>query len=276
MKLSVIILTYNEEINIQGCLESVSFSNDILIVDSGSTDRTREIASGYPNVRIVTRVFDDYAAQRYFALSQPLKHDWAYMIDADERIPAALRDEIETVLTKTGNSVSMYRVLRKDFFMGRWLRRSSGYPTWAARLFKVSTVVFYRDINEECTTTGKVGYLKEHFHHHPFNKGLAYWIERHNKYSSMEANRLLVETETRIPWKYLIEKDTALRRKALKQIAYRLPCRPFLAFVYLYLVKFGFLDGVPGFHYSRMRAMYEYMIELKMKELKRIQKGLPI
>jgi len=275
MNLSVLILTYNEEINIEACLESVACSDDIWVLDSHSSDRTCEIAAS-KGAHVEKRVFDNYAAQRNHALALPLKHDWVLMLDADELATPELITEILEIINTDANPVTLYRMRRKDMLMGRWLKRSSGYPTWFGRLFKKGSVRVERDINEEYYTDGEVGFLQSHLIHHPFNKGLAYWIERHNKYSSMEAKRLLAETETQIPWKFLIEKDPALRRKALKQITYRLPCRPLLAFVYLYLVKFGFLDGVPGFHYSRMRAMYEYMIELKMKELKRIQKGLPI
>jgi glycosyltransferase involved in cell wall biosynthesis len=268
MNLSVLILTYNEEVNIEECLESVACSDDIWVLDSHSSDRTCEIAQA-KGAQVEKRVFDNYAAQRNFALSLPLKYDWVLMLDADELATPEVIAEIQEIIHTDTNPVTLYRMRRKDMFMDRWLKRSSGYPTWFARLFRKGRVQVEREINEEYTTDGKVGLLTSHLIHYPFNKGTAYWIERHNKYSTMEAKRLLSEMESSIPWGLLFDKDPALRRKAFKQIAYRLPCRPFLAFTYLYFLKLGFLDGIPGFHYSRMRAMYEYMIELKMKELRR-------
>lgn len=275
MNFSVLILTYNEEINIEACLDSVSCSDDIWVLDSYSSDQTCEIAKS-KGAHVEQRVFDNYAAQRNHALALPLKYDWVLMLDADELATPEVLEEIQQLISKQDNAVTLYRLRRKDMFMGRWLKRSSGYPTWFGRLFRKGAVRVEREINEEYYTEGEIGLLQSHLIHHPFNKGISYWIERHNRYSSMEAKRLVAEMESRIPWKLLIDKDPALRRKAFKQIAYRLPCRPFLAFMYLYVFKLGFLDGSPGFHYSRMRAMYEYMIELKIKELARKEKGLPI
>ena len=273
--ITVIVLTYNEELNISACLDSVSFSDDIWVLDSHSSNRTCAIAKA-KGANVELRTFDNYAAQRNHALSLPLKHDWVLMLDADELATPEVLQEIKTITEMPNNPVTLYRMRRKDMFMGQWLKRSSGYPTWFARLFRKGRVQVEREINEEYTTDGQVGLLQSHLIHYPFNKGTAYWIQRHNRYSSMEAKRLSEEIEASIPWGLLKDKDPALRRKAFKQIAYRLPCRPLLAFVYLYFIKLGFLDGKPGFHYSRMRAMYEYMIELKMIEHTRKQKGLPI
>lgn len=275
MNLSVLILTYNEELNVGACLDSVSFSDDIWVLDSHSSDRTCEIAKS-KGAQVELRAFDHYANQRNHALSLPLKHDWVLMLDADEMATPELLKEIQAVTALPDSPVTLYRIRRKDMFMGRWLKHSSGYPTWFGRLFRKGAVRVEREINEEYHTDGEVGFLQSHLIHHPFNKGIAYWIERHNRYSTMEAKRLSEEIEASVPWKLLLDKDPALRRKAFKQIAYRLPCRPLLAFVYLYILKRGFLDGSPGFHYSRMRAKYEYMIELKIKELTRKEKGLPI
>jgi hypothetical protein len=168
-----------------------------------------------------------------------------------------------------GNDVTLYHFLRKDMFMDRWLKRSSGYPTWAGRLVKLGEVSVKRDINEEYWTNGKKGYLKSHFIHYPFNKGIAFWLERHNRYSSMEAAALVNEKKDRLKVQDLFSSDPTIRRKCLKQLAYRIPFRPFLVFCYLYFFRLGFLDGLPGLIYCRLRSMYEYMIDLKVKELRR-------
>lgn len=123
-----------------------------------------------------------------------------------------------------------------------------------------------REINEEYYTDGEIGLLEGHLIHHPFNRGIKYWFERHNRYSSMEAVKLAKERSGTVVWSDFASKDPMLRRKAFKAFAYRMPCRPLLTFIFLYCLKGGFLDGIPGFHFSLLRSIYEYMISLKMRE----------
>ena len=273
--ISVLILTLNEESSLPACLESVAWSDDIVVFDSLSADRTVEIARA-AGARVVQRQFDNYAAQRNAALIQvAYKYPWVLMVDADERWPREIHDEIRQALSHA-NGVALYHFLRKDMFLGRWLRRGSGYPTWAGRLVKIGKVSIQRQINEEYCTGSAKGYLKSHFLHYPFNKGVAFWIERHNRYSTMEAETLVHEVQGSLPLGAFFSSDPTQRRKALKQLAYRLPCRPLLVFCYWYFLRRGFLDGIPGFTYCRLRSMYEYMIDLKVKELRRREKGLPV
>ncbi len=266
MKLSILILTYNESINLPSCLESVAFSDDVVVLDSESKDETVEIARA-AGATVLTRPFDNYAAQRNFGLAHAFKHDWIIMLDADERIPDDFADELREVTDLKDNPVTLYRMRRKDMFMGQWLKRSSGYPTWFGRLFRKGKVRVEREINEEYYTDGEIGLLQGHLLHYPFNKGISYWFERHNRYSSMEALKLCEERAESICWKDFLSKDPMLKRKAFKAFAYRLPFRPLLAFCFLYILKLGFLDGKAGFQFSLLRSTYEYMISLKMKEL---------
>jgi glycosyltransferase involved in cell wall biosynthesis len=266
---SVLILTHNEEINIQDCINSVSSSDDIVILDSFSSDKTTEIAEKN-NVRIYQREFDNYAAQRNYALSEiEYKNKWLFMLDADERATRDFERELVEKLKNVPEDVSILRFRRKDIFQGRWLKRSSGYPTWFGRVLKIGSVKVEREINEEYHTDGNVEYLKEHILHYPFNKGIEYWIERHKRYSSMEAEYLtLGAAGQRIKLGNLFSQDPFVKRKVLKQILYQLPFRPFLVFIYLYIFSFGFLDGKAGYKFCRLRAMYERMIVVKMKEKK--------
>lgn len=275
MSISILILTLNEETNLPGCLESVAWSNDIVVFDSYSNDRTIEIAKA-AGARIVQWEFDNYAAQRNAALNEvEYKHPWVLMVDADERWPQEIYEEIITAIEEDKNGdICIYHFCRKDMFCGKWLRHSSGYPTWAGRLVRLGRISVEREINEEYHTDGKKGYLKSHFVHHPFNKGIAFWLERHNRYSSMEAEALVKDVQSGLKFRQLFSSDPTIRRKFLKQLAFRLPCRPFLVFCYLYFLRLGFLDGAAGFTYCRLRAIYEYMIDLKVKELRWRQKGL--
>ena len=275
MSVSVLIMTLNEELNLRECLESVSWSDDIVVFDSFSSDRTIELAKD-AGTRVMQRKFDNYACQRNAAMTEvEYKHPWVLIVDADERWPSEIFSEIQQILSN-GHEASLYHFLRKDMFMGRWLKRSSGYPTWSGRLVKLGEVTVKREINEEYCTDGTKGYLKSHFVHYPFNKGVAFWLERHNHYSTTEAEVLVREKKNRLNVRDLFSFDPTVRRKALKQLAYRLPFRPFLVFCYLYFLRMGFLDGIPGFTYCRLRAMYEYMIDLKVKELRRREKGLSL
>ena len=274
MCVSVLILTLNEEVNLPACLESVTWSDDIVVFDSYSSDRTVEIART-AGARVVQRAFDDYAAQRNAALTQvPYRHPWVLLVDADERWPKGIGEEIRAAIQNNGH-ISIYYFLRKDIFLGRWLRHTS-YPTWAGRLIKLGDVTVERAINEQYLTAGGKGYLKGHFLHHPFNRGVAHWLHRHNQYSSMEAQALAQELQGALRPRELFSREPPRRRRALKRLAYRLPCRPLLVFGYLYFLRLGFLDGMAGLAYCRLRMIYEYMIDLKLRELRRRNRGLPV
>lgn len=274
MCVSVLILTLNEQENLPSCLDSVSWSDDVVVFDSYSTDRTVEIAR-QKGARVFQREFDDYARQRNAALNEvKYKYPWVLMVDADERWNKDIFDEIATTIANN-TTASLYHFRRRDVFMGRWLRHT-GYPTWAGRLVKVGEVTVARSINEEYHTSGGKGYLKSHFIHHPFNKGFAHWFQRHNRYSTMEAETLAKEASYELHPADVLALDPLRRRRCLKRLAYRLPFRPFLAFCYLYLLRRGFLDGAAGLNYCRLRAVYEYMIDLKIKELRRRRQGLTL
>lgn len=273
---SVLILTLNEEDNLPRCLASLGWCDDVVVLDSLSTDQTREIAESH-GARVVTRAFDNYANQRNFGLKEiPYSHPWLLMVDADEEISIELINEIHEVLRKEKDDVCLYRIRRKDHFMGRWIRRSSGYPTWFGRLMRVGRVWVERDINEEYHTDGQTGYLQGHFYHYPFNKGFHAWLEKHNRYSTMEGRLLAEKRRERIRWADFFGSDPALRRKALKALVYRMPCRPVAVFLALYLLRGGILDGRAGFTFCVLRSFYEYMIDLKAAEAKLRAKGLPL
>src|SRR5882672_1490883 len=187
MPISVLILTLNEEGNIGECLESVSWCDDVVVLDSLSVDRTRAIAEAR-GARVLQRQFDDYAAQRNFGLtSVDYRHDWVLMLDADERVTPELSDEMQKTVANQGAGVAMFIMRRRDHLFGRWIRRSSGYPTWFGRLARVGRVRVERSVNEEYHTDGAVLRLRHHLDHFPFNRGFSEWIRKHNRYSTMEA-----------------------------------------------------------------------------------------
>lgn len=274
--ISTLILTLNEEVNLPACLESLRWCDDIVILDSFSTDATTKIAAD-SGCRISERRFDDYASQRNFGLSEiSYKHQWILMLDADERTTVELVMEMKTAIQHCPDAVTLFRMRRRDIFMGRWIRRSGGYPTWFGRLVRVGHVRVEREVNEEYYTDGEIGLLKEHIIHFPFNKGFEAWFEKHNRYSSMEAKVAMDRVSEATRWRGLFERDPQARRKSLKQLVYRLPGRPLVIFIALYIVSGGFLEGRAGFTFCVLRAIYEFMIDCKLRELRLRRAGLPL
>ncbi len=273
---SVLILTLNEEANLEECIDSCAWSDDVVVFDSLSDDRTVEIARG-KGARVVQRRFDNYAAQRNAALTTvPYKHGWVLMVDADERVGSDLAAEIRSAVAEASDQVAMFRMRRKDYFLGKWLRRSSGYPSWFGRLVRLGHIRVEREVNEEYIAEGRVEHLKAHLHHYPFNRGIAYWFERHNRYSTMEAAAKMNLHRSRIELRMLFQGDPIDRRRTLKQLLYHVPLRPQIVFFYLYIIRMGILDGRAGLYFSRLRASYEMLIDLKVVESRRRGQGLPV
>jgi len=271
---SVLILTLNEEINLPRCLDSVSWSDDVVVLDSFSSDRTVGIAEA-AGARVVQRRFDNWSCHQNWAVRNiEFRHPWVYYSDADENVTPELAKELRSIAGNGAGGPVAYRVRFKNIFMGRWIRHSSLYPTWVLRFFRPDKVHWERLVNPVAVVDGPEGRLQAHFEHYSFNKGLTQWFAKHNLYSSDEAQELIRTVEESMDWRGLISPDPAQRRKAMKSLAYRIPLRPALVFGYLYFFRLGLLDGLPGLTYCRLRAMFEYMVDLKVKELKRKEEGL--
>jgi glycosyltransferase involved in cell wall biosynthesis len=276
MNVSVLVLTLNEEINIGACLDTLSWSDDIVVLDSFSSDATTRIATEH-GARIVQRAFDSYSAQRNFGLREiHYRNEWLVMVDADERMPPDLHAEILEIAAKPPEGVTLCTMRRRDHLFGRWIKRSSGYPTWFGRFVRLGHAWVERPINEEYRTSGKTIKLQQHLDHYPFNKGFGEWFAKHDGYSTMEANMKFEQKQDRTPLVELFSRDARKRRKALKSLIYTLPGRPLLMFVALYIVKGGFLEGRAGLTFSLLRAWYEFMIDCKYRELRRRERGLPV
>ena len=273
---SVLILTLNEAVNIGECIDSCAFSDDIVVFDSMSTDETRAIAK-QKGARVQERCFDNYAGQRNAALTTvQYRNDWVLMVDADERVPEDLAREVLSRVATADAATVMFRMRRKDFFLGQWLKRSSGYPTWFGRLMKIGRVHVQRDVNEEYIANGAVETLASHLHHFPFNRGISYWFERHNRYSSMEAISKVTAQAEPLTSRGVFSGDPIARRRVLKSWLYRMPMRPMIVFIYLYVFRLGMLDGRAGYYFSRMRASYEFFIDMKVVEIERRRRDLAV
>lgn len=276
MSVSVLVLTYNEAVNIADCLKSVSWCDDVVVLDSFSTDQTVALARDL-GARVVQRAFDDYASQRNFGLSQiSYRHSWALMLDADERLPVDLRDEVLQAIADAPPEVCLFRMRRRDHLYGRWIPRSSGYPTWFGRLARLGRVRAERPYNEEIKTEGGVKALRGHLDHYPFNKGFHEWILKHDRYSTMEASLLRFGAAQPWRWSDLLSGDPARRRSVHKRLLYSMPLRPAVVFVALYFIRGGFMEGRAGLTFALLRVWYEFMIDCKLREMRRRAGGLPV
>ncbi|MEI9978148.1 MAG: glycosyltransferase family 2 protein [Edaphobacter sp.] len=184
--ISVLILTRNEQRDLPGCLASVSWSDDIHIFDSHSTDDTVAIARA-AGAQIHTRAFDDYATHRNAALATiPFKHPWVFLLDADERPTPNLSREMQQLALAAPPETAAFRVRRRDYLFDTWLKHAQISPFYI-RLVRPERARYTRAINEVLEVEGIVADLSYPLDHYPFSKGIAHWIAKHNQYSTMEA-----------------------------------------------------------------------------------------
>ncbi|MBF2035834.1 MAG: glycosyltransferase family 2 protein [Leptolyngbyaceae cyanobacterium T60_A2020_046] len=267
---SIYILTYNEELDIAACIESALLSDDVIVVDSCSSDRTVEIASRYP-VRVIEHPFESHGKQRTWMLENiPPKHEWVYILEADERMTPELFQECLDCI-RAPQHVGYYAAERV-MFMDRWIRHSTQYPRYQLRLLRHGKVWFtdYGHTERE-VCDGSTGFLTETYPHYTCGKGLSRWVEKHNRYSTDEARETLRQLESgRVEWgKLLWGKSEVERRRALKDLSLRMPFRPLVRWFYMYFILGGWRDGQAGFAWCTLQAFYEYLIVLKVRELKR-------
>lgn len=267
---SILILTKDEERNIGPCLDSVSWCDDVVVLDSHSMDATQDIARAR-GARVFERAFDDFGAQRNHALDHiEFRHPWIFHLDADERFNEALRNECEQVIAKDEHSA--YFVANRIIFLNRWIKHSSQYPYHQVRLVKLGEARFARSGHgqrEESPLRG-AGYLRTPYDHLNFSKGIADWVDRHNRYSSEEASEARELCAGPLPFSGMFSSDSLVRKRTLKRLHARLPARWAFKFLYLYIVKGGFLDGYPGFAYCTLNSFYDFLITVKSKEVGRL------
>ena len=187
-------------------------------------------------------------------------------MDADERVTFELKDAVKKAIEQPGDNVA-FRVERRDFFQDTWIKHVQA-SAYYMRVFRPEKMRYERLVNPVSIPDGPVGELKGHLIHHPFSKGLTEWFEKHNSYSTFEADQIVEDRQNKKPFslrKAFFSKDFNEKRYNQKELYYRLPFRFIIMFILMYFVRRGFLDGRAGFRYSLLRSMYELMIELKTK-----------
>jgi glycosyltransferase involved in cell wall biosynthesis len=271
--LSVLIPALNERRNIADCIASVAWADDVVVVDSGSNDRTREIAER-AGARVVDFAWNgQFPKKKNWALEHvALKHEWVLILDADERITPELAGEIQQELKNPG--ADGYYLNRRFIFLGQWIRHCGYYPSWNLRLFRHKLGRYEKlhagdtgsgdnEVHEHVVLQGGQAYLKNDMLHYAY-PDIYTWMEKHNRYSNWEAEVEMLgqaDVESAIG-------DELSRRRRMRQLMRRLPFRPTLRFSYSYFWKRGFLDGRAGYIFCRLLASYEMLNVFKAHELR--------
>lgn len=267
---SVIILTKDEATNIAGCVAQLDWCDDVIIIDSGSSDDTLRCALDVrSDVRIYEHPFRDFGDQRNWALdnSAPL-HPWILFLDADERCDADCVAAIGRAVASDSGNVGYYLCCR-NMFLNRWIRRCTFFPSWQLRLLKFGEVRYRREGHgQREVTTGPLGYVQEPYDHFGFSKGIADWISRHNQYSTAELELISRLLDEPLALSDLWRSGPLARRRCLKRIAARVGFRPLTRFLYTYIWRRGFLDGMPGLYFCLLRVAHEIHITVKLAEFR--------
>ncbi len=266
--ISVVILTKNEEKDLPNCLKSLTWSDDVHVLDSGSTDSTVQIAQQY-NVKVSSNTFESFGRQRNFALDEiEIKNEWILFLDADEVATEKFKCQILKAVKQADHGVVGFYCCWKMMFEGRWLKHCDNFPKWQFRLLRKGKARFtdFGHGQKEGTIGGKIGYIKEPYLHYSFSKGWSQWIERHNKYSSLEAKSRHYNCP---PFKKIFTQNESLRNIALKSWLSKFIGWPFLRFFQAYFLNLGFLEGFPGFIYCVNMSYHEFLIQIKIREIKK-------
>ena len=267
LPVSIIVLTKNEAENLPKLAASVPWCEDLHVVDSLSTDATLEVAKSL-GFKTASHPFRGFGDQRNWALEHcEIKHPWVLFLDADETSTPAFAAALEQRVLAAPDSVAGFYCCWKMIVEEVWLKRCDGFPKWQFRLLRRGRATFadFGHGQKEGEIQGRLAYLHEPYEHRPFSKGWADWLDRHNKYSTKEAaERIDLPFEPMTAFK----SKGAARNRALKGVVSRVPGWPLIRFAIPYFLKLGFLEGRVGFTYCLNLAYYEYLIQIKMRELK--------
>jgi len=265
---SVMVFTLNEAVHLPSCLASLAWCDDVIVVDSYSSDATEAISRA-AGARFFQNRFTGFGDQRNWALEHCAPtHDWILILDADERVMPALVDELRRRCAAVGGDIGAFRIRRRFHMWGRWLRHSSLYPTWVVRLVHRARVRYVnRGHAETQEVQGRVADLDNDLIDEN-RKGIGEWLERQNRYAAKDAEHEVAAGRQGIAWAGLFGRDALARRASLKQLAARLPARPLLYFCYAYFLRLGFLDGRAGLQFCLMKALYQRMVQIHTFDLR--------
>ena len=246
--LSVVLIAQNAAHQLDACLASASFAEEIVLVDSGSTDATRQVAQKH-GARVVAKDWLGFGRQKQFAVEQA-RHDWVLCLDADERVSPELRASVERALAAPVAPV--YRMARCNRFLGRWLRHGEGYPDWSPRLFDRHNARWSDDpVHEKVLYAVTPGTLEGDLLHDSA-EDLAHYLDKQNRYTTLAAEQLY--------------------ERGRNAGAFELLASPAVRFLKFYVLRLGFLDGIPGLVHIGIGCMNSYLKYAKLIEMRRANK----
>lgn len=279
--MSVVIPVLNEEKNLARCLRSTAWADEVFIVDSGSRDSTEGIAESFGAKVVQFKEDKKGRKKKNWALQTlPFKHEWVFFLDADEEVPDGAEEEIREICTVNKKECDGYLINRRFLFMAKWMKHAY-YPNWNLRLFKRHlgryetltdrpTASGDVEIHERVLLDGKCGRLGCELKHYAF-PSVEVFVEKHNRYSNWEAvvqsEKLSRETDSLRPGSRGL-----MWRRWIKNATEKLPCRPFLRFLYVYVMQRGILDGKEGYYFARLHSYYEFLTVCKIYERKKQKK----
>lgn len=273
---SILIPIRNEAENLPRALASVAWADEIFVVDSGSTDGSIDIARRAGATVVQFHFNGVWPKKKNWALdSLPFRNEWVFILDADEVLPPETAAEFAAIIAADGRGCDGYWINRRFMFMGQWLRHAY-YPNWNLRFFRHRLGRYEQmvhgptqsgdnEVHEHIIVQGRTGRLRAEMDHYAF-PSVGVFVEKHNRYSNWEA-RLQVEGLTAAAGGRLQSGRVRFTRM-LKAVALRLPCRPLLRFLYVYIFQGGFLDGRAGYYFARLHGVYELLAVAKAHELR--------
>jgi glycosyltransferase involved in cell wall biosynthesis len=281
--ISVLIPAKNEAANLPACLASCSFCDEVVIVDSGSTDDTAGIAA-QAGAQVVQFLWNgNFPKKKNWALANlPWRNEWVFILDADERITPELASELTSLAAGGAGTTAGYYVNRRFWFLDGWLNHCGYYPSWNLRFFRHRLGRYEQatlegdtgsgdnEVHEHVHLEGASAYLHGEMEHFAF-PNIATWVEKHNRYSSWEA-RVQMTSGPGTEEGPGLEAGLA-RKRRLRRLAWALPFRPSLRFLYHYVWRAGFLDGYRGYVFCRLMAYYEFLSVAKVAELRRARRS---
>jgi len=260
---SVMIFTLNEQVHLPSCLDALQWCDDIIVVDSFSSDNTRAICEER-GVRFFQNAFTGFGNQRNWALDNTSpRHPWLLILDADERVTPELAVEMSEIAGKDPAHIGAYQLRRRFYMWGKWLKYSSLYPSWVVRFIRLDRVRYInRGHAETQEVQGEIGNLQHDLIDENL-KGIGDWFDRQNRYASKEAEYELDQEKKGLRPSELFSSAPLVKRAALKRLAGRMPARGLIYFSYSYFLRFGFMDGKAGFVFCLMKAWYQSQIAIR-------------
>jgi glycosyltransferase involved in cell wall biosynthesis len=276
---SILIPVKNEAQNLPRCLASLLWADEIWVVDSQSTDGTQAIAEAAGARFEQFRFSGDWPKKKGWSLENlPFRHEWVFLLDADEVLPAEAEAEMRAIVSDPNHPLDGYWINRRLRFMGRWMKHAY-YPNWNLRLVRHRLARFEKivegntdsgdnEVHEHVVVRGKTGRLQCEMDHYAF-PSIEVFVEKHNRYSNWEARAALARRTgsgalqlAQVGW-----------RRRIKEGVRGFPGRPFMRFCHVYFWERGFLDGIPGFYLAGLYAFYEFLSVAKTEELRRGKRG---